>query len=108
MVTESSVSFDFNLAVLLQIAEIASILCGGGLVAFGLGRTTSRVESALKMQNEMMQQQAEEITELKSEARKIADLLTAIAVQGTRLDRLEADIRDLKHGKGFISPMQVG
>ena len=85
MTIDSSIS----LASLLQILEIISIVGGGGLVSFKLGRSTSRVEEILKTQSI-------EITELKNETKKLGDILTTIAVQGARLERLEADIRELK------------
>lgn len=72
------------------------------MVAFRLGRTTSRVEASLNIQNKILESQSEEITSLKLETRKIGDVLTAIAVQGTRIQRVEDDLRELKHGRGFV------
>jgi hypothetical protein len=93
----------FDLSVLLQVGQIIAILAGGGLVAFRLGRTTARVEATLSLQNRILETQSAEISELKNETKKLGDVLTAIAVQGTRLDRLETDLQDLRHGRGFIA-----
>lgn len=85
-----------GLDAILKITEILSILAGGGLVAFKLGRTTTRVEASLSMQNSILAVQSKEITELKLETRKLGDVLTAIAVQGTRIERLERDLAEVK------------
>lgn len=87
---------------LLKIGEIVSILGGGAVVAFKLGRTSSRFESALASQSDILEKQAIEISELKLETKKLGDVLTSIAVQGTRLDRVEGDIRELRHGRGYV------
>lgn len=91
-----------DIDTILKLAEIVSIIGGGGMVAFRLGRTTSRVEASLNIQNKILESQSEEITSLKLETRKIGDVLTAIAVQGTRIQRVEDDLRELKHGRGFV------
>lgn len=96
---------EFTLQDLLQIGEIFSILAGGGLVAFKLGRTTTSVEMTLKQQNEILVIQSKEISELKIETKRLGDVLTTLAVQQTRLERLEQDIREMKHGRGFVNPM---
>lgn len=96
---------EFSLQDVLQLAEILSILSGGGLVAFKLGRTTTSVEMTLKQQNDVLMLQSKEISELKTETKRLGDVLTAIAVQQTRLERLEQDIQEMKHGRGFVNPM---
>ena len=101
-----SVIDNFSLDNFLRVCEILSILGGGALVAFRLGRTTSRVEASLERQNEILTKQSSEISELKKETKKLGDVLTAIAVQGTRIGRVEEDIRELKHGRGFVQVMK--
>lgn len=91
-----------DLDIILKIGEILSILGGGALVAFRLGRTTSRVEASLQAQNQLLESQSAEITELKNETKKLGDVLTQIAVQQTRIERLENDLRELRHGRGFV------
>ncbi len=93
----------YTLDNFLKVAEIISILAGGGLVAFKLGRTTSRVEATLEMQNNILRIQSSEITELKIETKKLGDVLTQIAVQATRIERMEDDMRELRHGKGYTN-----
>lgn len=86
----------------LKVAEILSILGGGGLVAFRLGRTTSRVEGVLQTQNMILTQQSAEITDLKNETRKLGDILTQLAVTAQRLDAMDKTIWELRHGEGYV------
>ena len=92
---------------ILKVFEILSIIGGGALVAFKLGRTTARVEASLERQNDILTSQSAEISELKTETKKLGDVLTAIAVQDARIGRMEEDIREIKHGRGFIQPIAV-
>ena len=89
----------------LKVMEILSIIGGGALVAFKLGRTTAKVESSLEIQNDILKLQASDISSLKTEMKKLGDVLTAIAVQGNRIDRIEEDIREIRHGRGFVQPI---
>lgn len=89
---------DIQLNDALKIVEIVSILGGGGMVAYKLGRATSRFEESLKLQ-------AEEIQELKEETKKMGAVLSVVAVQDNRLNRIEEDMRELRHGKGWVNPL---
>jgi len=97
---DGQVSFD----TLLKLAEVLSILGGGGLVAFRLGRTTTRVEAAMLLHGR-------EISELKTEMKQVSNLLTQVALQGQRLDTqdkrldtLDRRYEELRHGEGFVVP----
>lgn len=46
-----------------------------------------------------------ELTELKEVAKSVSEVLRIVAVQGSRLDRCEDDIRELKHGEGYVLPL---
>ena len=102
------VESQISLSTMLQVLEIVSMLGGGGVVAFKLGRTTSRVEDTLNRQNEILTGQSTQITELKDETKKVNDVLTKIAVQENRLDRIEGDIQDIRHGRGFVGKNSTG
>lgn len=39
---------------------------------------------------------------MSSAMRSFSDVLTKIAVQETRVDRIEEDVKDLRHGRGFV------
>jgi hypothetical protein len=34
---------------------------------------------------------------------QVGEILTKVAVQDNRIDRVEQDIREIKHGKGFVT-----
>ncbi len=93
---------DIPLESILKVLEIFSIVGGGAVVAFRLGRTTQKVEEAIATQNILMKEQASDITDLKFETKKLSEVVTQLAVQHTRLDRIEDDIRDMKHGRGYV------
>ena len=87
-----------QLDTILKLVEIASIIGGGGLVAYRLGRTASRVEAAMTLQ-------ATEISTLKEEIKTLGGLVTQVAVQTTRLDMVEKHLDELRHGEGFVYPL---
>lgn len=89
---------EIHFDTVLRLAEVGSILVGGSVVAFKLGRFTMRVEEGMALQSV-------EITALKEETKKLGAILTTIAVQDNRLDRIETDISDLKRGKGWVNPI---
>lgn len=79
------IDFSINLSAVIQTLAII----GGGLIVYGgLQRTVKRME--------------QEIIEIKKDQKDIAKALSQIAVQDTRLTRVEEDIRDLRRGIGFI------
>lgn len=96
--TDQSLSLD----TILKVAEIVAILGGGWAIAYRGGKIITRVEESLKTQNQILEQQSAEIVDLKEETKKIAGCLTSIAVQDNRINRLEEDVREMKHGKGFV------
>ena len=89
----------------LKIAEIVSIIGGGGLVVYRLGRTSAKIEAAMTLQ-------AAEISELKEDVKVVGRLLTDVAVQkerldshARRLDLLDRRYDELRHGEGFVYPL---
>jgi hypothetical protein len=81
-----------------KLIEIVSMLGGGGLVAFRLGKNSQVVREA-------MRQQATEITALKDEIKALSKLVTEVAVQSKRIDILEQRYEELRHGEGFVFPL---
>jgi len=71
-----------------NIIEIGAIVGGGFLVLVTMRNTVSNLK--------------EDVVDMKAELRKLGEVVTTIAVTSTRLDNVEQDIRDLKHGRGFI------
>lgn len=86
----------------LHILEILSILVGGLTVAYRIGRTHTAIEASIGRQVETARLHANEIADLKLEIRKLGDVLTALAVQETRLDMHDKWIDELRHGVGLV------
>lgn len=77
-----------------NIIEIGSIIGGGLLVLVTLRNTVSNLKN--------------DMTDMKEEIKKVGQVLVTLAVTTTRLDNVEQDIRELKHGRGFIVPRSDG
>lgn len=78
-----------------NIIEIAVIACGGIAAVVtvrnsvvNLGRDLSRMEA--------------DFMDMKIEIKKVGEVLVKMAVTDTRLMNVEQDIREMKHGQGFI------
>lgn len=78
-----------------NIIEIATI-AGGGMIAVlavrgsvnDLGKDLVRMEA--------------DFTDMKTEIKKVGDVLIRMAITDTRLTNVEQDVREMKHGQGFI------
>lgn len=71
-----------------NIIEIGSIISGGLLVLITLRGDVATMKV--------------EVGEIQSEIKKIGDVLVNQADQNRRIIHLEEDLRDLRHGRGFI------
>ena len=91
---------DFTITIGNMI-EIGVIACGGiaAVVAVrnsvtNLGKDLTRMEA--------------DFFDMKVEIKKVGDVLIQMAVTDTRLTNAEQDIRELKHGQGYIrGPMGI-
>jgi hypothetical protein len=79
--------FDWHISI-GTIVEVIAIMSGGLLFLYGM-----------KGRLDVM---SIEISSLKSEIAKLSDILTKVAVQDQRILSIEADIKELRHGVGFI------
>ncbi len=71
-----------------NIIEIGTIAGGGIWVLIKLNNSVAVLKGDVdKMQKEII---------------KIGDVLTQLAVTKNRLDNIETDIRELRHGDGFV------
>ena len=89
-----------SIGEILQIGQIVSVVCGGGLVAYRLGRSSSRIEAAMGIQGE-------EIKTLKDEIKVLSEVVIKVAITTTRLDMLEKRYEELRHGEGFVFPLSA-
>jgi hypothetical protein len=87
-----------TLDTIFKVVEIISILGGGGLVAFRLGKNSQAVREAMRTQQA-------ELSALKDEIKELSKLVTEVAVQSKRLDILEQRYDELRHGEGFVFPL---
>lgn len=83
----SGIAIDYTITV-GNMVEIASIVIGG---LYALATIKSNV-GMLKT----------EVGEMQVEIKKISDVLINQADQNRRIIHLEEDVRELRHGKGFV------
>jgi hypothetical protein len=94
----SEVSFMIEQTITIgNIIEIASIIGGGMTVFITLKNTVANIKT--------------EVAGMQTEIKKLGEILIAQAdirgelkVLGTRLLAVEGDIRELRHGDGFVNP----
>lgn len=79
------IDYTINVGHILQIV----VILGGGISALVIMRNT-----VINLKDDM--------TDMKAELKKLGDVLVTLAVTTKRLDNIEEDIRDIKHGRGFI------
>jgi len=85
--------FDWHVSIGTLI-EVVAILVGGLFFLW-----------AMKARVDMM---SVELSSLKSEIAKLSDILIKLAVQDQRILNVESDIKDLRHGVGFIVKPPAG
>ena len=90
-----------TLPIALQFVQLIAIVAGGGMVSFRIGRATSRMET-------MVEQQAKEITGLKDEIKKLGEILTQLALADQRMNMMQQQIDELRHGEGMVLPLRKG
>lgn len=71
-----------------NIIQILSILGFGGAILVTMKNNLANLK--------------EDVVDMKLEIKKVGDVIIQMAVADTRLNNIESDIRDLRHGKGFI------
>jgi hypothetical protein len=90
-----------SIETVLHVVEIVALVGGGFSVAYRLGKTHSAITAAIEKQDAAAERQAVEIADLKTEIKKLGDVLTALAVQENRLDMHEKWIDELRRGLGW-------
>lgn len=74
---------------LANIIQIISILGLGGAILVTMRSNLTNLK--------------EDVVDLKKDIKLVNEVLITMAVTDTRLTNIESDIRDLRHGKGFIA-----
>lgn len=93
-----SVALDLTIT-LGNIIEIG-VICGGGISALAVMRSSVRhLKDELA---DMKQDTKDQFTGIESEIKKIGEVLINQADQNRRIIHLEDDVRDLRHGRGFV------
>jgi tRNA1(Val) A37 N6-methylase TrmN6 len=85
------IDYTISVSTIIQIIAIV----GGGF-------------SFLIMMRSTVNNLATDIVEMKTELKKCGEALVTLAVTSKRLDHVEEDIREMKHGRGFIQPRLNG
>jgi hypothetical protein len=90
-----------SIADILHLAELVALVGGGFTLAYKLGKTHTAITAAIEKQDSAAQRHTNEIADLKTEIKKLGDVLTALAVQENRLDMHEKWIDELRRGIGW-------
>jgi hypothetical protein len=79
------IDYTINIGIIIQIF----VLVAGGFITIGGGLF-------------VFKSMARDMKDMKAEIKKFGEVLITLAVTTKRLDNVEEDIRDMKHGRGFI------
>jgi len=84
-----------------NIIEITVIGCGG------IAAVVAVRNSVVNVGRDLMRMEAD-FQDMKVEIKKVGDVLIAMATTDLRLTNVEQDIREMKHGQGFIQRQLTG
>lgn len=84
-----------NLSTILQIAQIAAYILGAAIFVAMLKADIRILRH--DMRNLSVRQDA-----LAEGFKSLTDILTKVAVQDQRIKAIEDDVRELRHGRGYI------
>jgi hypothetical protein len=73
---------------LANIVQILSILGFGGAILVTMKNNLSNLK--------------EDVVDLRKDIKLLNEVLITMAVTDTRLSNLESDVRELRHGRGFV------
>jgi hypothetical protein len=103
------ITFDFTITLGSMIET--GVIVGGGIAALATLKTTvtslkeevagSKRETKESMA-EMQRENKESMADMQHEIKKIGEVLINQADQNRRIIHLEDDVRELRHGRGFI------
>ena len=82
-----------------NIIEIGTIAVGGIIAIVQVKGSVSSLKKEISLELDFMKS---DFTEMKSEIKRFSDVLIKMAVTDQRLLGVEQDVRELKHGRGFV------
>jgi hypothetical protein len=82
-----------------NIIEIGTIAIGGIIAIVQVKNSVSSLKNEIAIELDFMKN---DFTDMKAEIKRFSDVLIKMAVTDQRLLGVEQDIRELKHGKGFV------
>lgn len=80
------------------------------VVILGFGAITAffRVQGDIRVIVQELESLDKHQVALESSINQMTQIMSQVAVQSNRIDHLEEDLRELKHGEGFVLPMLRG
>lgn len=81
--------------------KLGDLLTMGGAIVVAGGIVISRVRDGTKLETAVTTA-ISEISELKKEFKKFGEILINQADQNRRIIHLEEDVREIRHGEGFV------
>lgn len=78
-----------------NMIEIATIAAGGLIAIVTVKNSVNNLKSDLHNMKS-------DFTDMKSEIKQVGKVLVELAIAGQRLTNVEQDVRELKHGRGFV------
>jgi len=82
-----------------NIIEIGTIAVGGIIAIVQVKNSVSALKTEIAIELDFMKT---DFTEMKAEIKRFSDVLIKMAVTDQRLLGVEQDLRELKHGRGFV------
>lgn len=79
---------------------LESSITVGNIIEIGVIAVTG-ITALVSMRNTVSNMKAD-LTDMKSEIKKVGEVLVTLAVTGERLSNVEQDVRELRHGRGFV------
>lgn len=90
-----------DITIILQISQVVAYLVGAAIFILMM-RADIRV---LRHDMASMRVRQDALNEAFSQ---LTTILTTVAVQDTRINRIETDINELRHGNGYIIHREIG
>jgi len=85
--------------------SVGSLLQIGAFLIAGIGAFFALRTDIRILRHDMKNIQQEQIA-FSENMQQLTTVLSTLAVQGSRLDRAEEMIKELRHGQGFVNPMR--